>query len=256
MVPAYRESPYLGDCLASLRAQTRPTRIVVTTATPNAHIATLAARFDARLVVNPVQAGIGHDWNFALDAAESEWVTLAHQDDVYLPDFLEQTLHAIEANPDAVLVLTDYSELEGDSPRPRSTLLRIKRFLLELGFLGGARAARRFFKTNTLRFGCAIPCPAVTLRGDGLRFRTDLKVDLDWAAWLELARAPGAFVYVRRALMLHRVHASSETTTGISGGDRAAEDERLLGTLWPGVVARAIVASYRIAYRSNEVDPK
>jgi hypothetical protein len=105
-----------------------------------------------------------------------------------------------------------------------------------------------------LRFGCAIPCPAVTLNtATGLRFRTDLKVDLDWAAWLDLARKPGAFVYIREQLMQHRVHADSETSAAIGAGRRLAEDEALLRSLWPGPIARAIVASYRIAYRSNQV---
>lgn len=255
VVPAYGESPHLQACLQSLDAQAVRTRTLVATSTPNRHIQALAEAHGAAVHVNPQRGGIGSDWNFALDAATTPWVTLAHQDDIYLPDFTARVLQALSRHPDAVLAFCGYDEIEGDRLRPTSTLIRIKQALLELGFVGGARASTRLFKTNALRFGCAIPCPAVTVNREttGLRFRTDLKVDLDWAAWLELARRPGAFVYVREPLMRHRVHRDSETSAAIDAGHRLAEDEALLRTLWPAPVARAIVASYRIAYRSNKV---
>ncbi|HEY0662659.1 MAG TPA: glycosyltransferase [Lysobacter sp.] len=257
VVPAHGESPHLEECLRSLAAQTIPSRIIVTTSTPNPLISGLAARYATGLHVNERQEGIGADWNFALDAADATWVTLAHQDDVYVPDFLAQTLLGIERHPEALLVLTDYAESIDGRTRSQSTLLRIKRVLLELGFLGGTRASSRFLKTNTLRFGCAIACPTVTLNlaKTRLRFRTDLRVDLDWAAWLDLARRAGDFVYIRRPLMLHRVHAASETTGAIADGHRAREDADILRQLWPRFIANAIAATYRIAYRSNEVRP-
>jgi hypothetical protein len=254
VVPAYGESAHLESCLQSLAAQTTRTQVTVATSTPNRHIEALAQRYGYPIHVNPYRGGIGADWNFALDIAPAPWVTLAHQDDVYLPHFAECTLAGLGRRRDAVLAFCGYGEMEGLAPRPVSTLIRIKQALLELGFLGTSHAATTFFKTNALRFGCAIPCPAVTLSAaSGLRFRTDLKVDLDWAAWLELARKPGAFIYIRERLMMHRVHSHSETSSAISNGDRLAEDEALLRSLWPGVVASAIVASYRIAYRSNQV---
>lgn len=254
VIPAYGESPHLEACLQSLAAQTTRTRVSISTSTPNRHIDELARRHGVPVHVNPQQGGIGVDWNFALKVAGTAWVTLAHQDDVYLPDFARRTLAALSRHPGAVLAFTDYGEIEGTRQRPPSALIRIKHALLELGFVGGSHASTRFFKTNALRFGCAIPCPAATISAEtGLRFRTDLKVDLDWAAWLELARKPGVFVYVRERLMMHRVHLDSETSAAIDAGHRMAEDSAMLRLLWPGFIADAIVASYRIAYRSNRV---
>jgi hypothetical protein len=254
VVPAYGESPHLAECLRSLADQELPSPFLVATSTPNAHIARLAQRFGAPLHVNSQGGGIGIDWNFALSCATSRWVTIAHQDDVYLPRFAAASVEATQRHPDASLVFTRYAERVGDTVRRTTTLLRIKHALLELGFLGGERAASRFFKTNALRFGCAIPCPAVTINmaSGPLRFREDLKLNLDWAAWIMLARRPGAFAYVREVLMEHRVHAGSETTAGIVGGQRAREDRALLRMLWPRPVADAIAATYGIAYRSNQ----
>lgn len=254
VVPAYGRSEHLDECLRSLRGQRHPSRILVATSTPNDHIAQAAQRNGVDVRVNASGGGIGRDWNFALSVAQARWVTLAHQDDVYLPDFSLRTLQALSAHPAATLAFCGYAELEGSRRRPTSTLLRIKQVLLELGFLGTSHASTPLFKVNALRFGCAIPCPAVTIDAStGLRFSHDLQVDLDWDAWLRLARQAGTFVYIREKLMLHRVHVGSETSSAIGDGRRLAEDAAILRSLWPGWIAGAIVASYRIAYRNNRV---
>ena len=69
VIPAYGHSVHLRDCLASLRAQTRPSRIVIATSTPFDGLEALAAEFSAELVTHGPNAGIGHDWNFALEQA-------------------------------------------------------------------------------------------------------------------------------------------------------------------------------------------
>lgn len=252
IVPAYGESPHLESCLHSLVSQTRPSAVFIATSTPNTYIGGLARQYGVEVFENPVCGGIGSDWNFALDSAPTRLVTLAHQDDIYLPRFAESTLTAFARHPDASLAFTDYREVEGKDERPLSYMLRIKHVLLESAFLGSGYASARFFKTNALRFGCAIPCPAVTIDSStGLRFDTQLTVDLDWDAWLGLAQRPGTFVYVREPLMLHRVHTASETTAAIETGHRQYEDQMMFRRLWPRPVANALAAAYRASYHSN-----
>ena len=123
VVPAYGQSPYLRDCLASLRAQTRPSPIAISTSTPSRWLADQAAEFGATLVEHGPNQGIGHDWNQAFAAAPAEWVTLAHQDDLYLPHFAEETLRRVDRHPDAVLVMTDYGELAGAAARSWTPML-------------------------------------------------------------------------------------------------------------------------------------
>lgn len=254
VVPAHGQSPHLADCLASLAAQSRPSEIVVCTSTPFPELEALAVRFDARVVVHGPNAGIGHDWNQALASATTPWVTLAHQDDVYLPDFTASSMALAASVPDAVLVLTDYAELLGDGrERRNSAMLAIKRVLLELGFLGASSIRTPAAKRRLLRFGCPVPCPSVTLRLDrtGLRFREDLKVNLDWDAWLRLAAEDGAFAYSRDVGMLHRIHAGSETSAGVRGGVRAREDLMMFESLWPRPVARLLARAYAASYATG-----
>lgn len=250
VVPAYGRSPHLRECLESLRAQTRRSPIIICTSTPFDGLDALADEYQARLVLHAPNAGIGHDWNVAVSQATSRWVTLAHQDDVYLPRFAEHTLEAASHHPETVLVMTGYGELLDGRPRTQTAMLQIKRLLLELGFLGRSAVARSGSKRRLLSFGCAIPCPSVTLRpaAHSLRFREDLKVNLDWEAWLRLAGRPGAFAYARETLMLHRIHAASETSDGIRAGVRAREDLMMFQSLWPAPLARLLARAYALSY--------
>jgi len=255
VVPAYGVSPHLRECLASLRAQTVPSPVVIATSTPSPALEQIAAEFGAGFAVHGPNAGIGRDWNFALSKATTPWATIAHQDDLYLPTFTESTLALASRHPEAVLVATGYGELlepEGVR-RTRSPMLLIKRVLMELAFLGRGAVGSRGAKRRLLRFGCPIPCPSVSLRLDRVspRFREDLRVDLDWEAWWRLAAMPGAFAYDRRVLMLHRIHRGSETSAGVREGVRAAEDRMMFDTMWPAPVARLLARAYALSYEEG-----
>ena len=253
VIPAYGNSPHLRECLQSLQAQTRPSPIVVCTSTPYDGLESLVAAFGAKLVVHSPNAGIGHDWNMALENAGTEWVTLAHQDDVYLPRFAEDTLAVIERHPDARLVMTGYGELAAGRVRVLTPMLVVKRVLQEMAFLGRGAIRACGAKRRLLWFGCPIPCPSVTLRleHDAPRFREDLRLNLDWYAWLRLTGESGAFVRVRRVSMLHRIHPGSQTSDGIRAGDRAREDLIMFSELWPAPIARALARIYALAYETG-----
>lgn len=253
VVPAFGVSPHLEQCLDSLRSQTRSgSEVVVSTSTPSEALERMAAREGVRYHVHRRGGGIGRDWNAALDSASGDWVTIAHQDDVYLEDFVSATLDLVERHQDASLVMTGYAELLGDSDRvrDRTTMLRIKSLLLELGFLGRDRVRNTRGKLRLLRFGCPVPCPSVTLGPAlrSLRFREDLKVDLDWEAWIGAAAVPGAFCYDRRTLMYHRIHPGSETSAGVREGVRAREDREMFNALWPRPVAALLAWLYAFSY--------
>ncbi|MEO8365361.1 MAG: glycosyltransferase family A protein [Pseudoxanthomonas sp.] len=253
VVPAYGDSPHLRACLDSLRAQTRPSPILICSSTPYEGLQALADEYGARMFLHSPNAGIGRDWNVALAEADSGWVTLAHQDDIYLPRFTEQTLTAAARDSRVVMIMTGYGELLATQTRLFSPMLLVKRILLELGFLGRDVIAGVAARRRLLRFGCPIACPSVTLRTDiGLRFREDLKVNLDWESWLRLARQPGAFALVRETLLMHRIHAGSETSGGIRRGVRAREDMMMFEAQWPAPIARFLAGAYAMSYATGE----
>ncbi|WP_449429416.1 glycosyltransferase family A protein [Rhodanobacter umsongensis] len=255
VVPAYGHSRYLEACLQSLATQSTRSDIIIVTSTPCDEVTRLAEKYRARLHTHSPNRGIAHDWNMAVAQATTDWVTLAHQDDVYHPDFTARTMAAIASHPGAILAFTNYEEMLDEKLRPPSKLLFVKKALLELGFLGRSYIGRRFSKFNCLRFGCAIPCPTATINKACAPFQFDgsFRVNLDWAAWLYMCDISGGFVWIRGApLMAHRIHESSETSAGIVAGHRVAEDRILLRRMWPAAIADLIVKSYKLAYASNQ----
>lgn len=253
IIPAYGRSAHLRDCLVSLRQQLHPSPVIISTSTPHEGLELLAAEFGARLVVHSPNAGIGHDWNVALRNVDAQWATLAHQDDIYLPHFTEETLALLTSNPDASLVMTGYGEWAGERVRTLTPMLAVKRLLQELAFLGRSAIRARAVKRRLLRFGCAIPCPSVTLRlvPTPPQFREDLMLNLDWDAWLRLADQSGAFVRVKRVSMLHRIHTGSETSSGIRAGVRAREDRLMFSKLWPAPIAALLARAYALSYETG-----
>jgi len=256
VVPAYGETPHLDTCLRSLASQLVPTPVVVSTSTPYDGLDAVCAEHGARLVVHEPNRGIGHDWNAALWAADTTWVTLAHQDDVYEPRYSRAIRDHVTAWPNDLLVFTDYYEIVDGARRPTVAMLRVKKVLLEVGFLGRRRLARRRSKQRVLRLGNPIACPSAALntrRMTDFRFREGLAANMDWFAWLDIAARDGGIGYVREALLGHRIHRDTETSAAISDGKRYQEDLEAFKTLWPMPVARVLAAAYTRSYRSNTV---
>ena len=89
---AYKESAYLEECVKSLLEQTVKSTIFIATSTPNDHINAVAEKYNIPVYVNYGEKGIGGDWNFAYDKAQTPLVTIAHQDDIYEPTYTEKML--------------------------------------------------------------------------------------------------------------------------------------------------------------------
>jgi glycosyltransferase involved in cell wall biosynthesis len=246
VVPAHGDSPFLAGCLASLRAQTLASRIVVATSTLSAHIASAARAAEVEVVVNPERRGIGADWNFALDRAGRRFVTLAHQDDVYAPGFLEQTLAAF-ARQEGGLCFTGYQEID-DAGAPVSSRVSRVKHLIEAATLGRARAVRGPRLRAYLSFGNPLPCSSVTFdtaRLPGFRFSEAYASNLDWDAWWRLMAAGETFARAPARLVGRRHNALTATARLKRDGTRAAEDLILFRRAWPRPLADLIATVYR-----------
>lgn len=258
VICAYQESAYLEECICSLLAQTIPSRVLISTATPNEHIRGLAARYGLELRVNTGDHGIAQDWEFALRQADTPYVTLAHQDDVYEPTYAETVLRGLEGAEHPIIAFTDYFEIRngtrvfGDSSR----LLSVKQKLLS-----PLKSARRqksvWWRRRCLSLGNAICCPAVTYvmsRMPEPVFRPYFRSNVDWQTWERLSREPGEFVYLPHPLMGHRVHEASTTTQVIGDGSgRSGEDLEMFRAFWPGFIAKLLTRFYARSQDSNRV---
>lgn|SRR5574341_79121 len=253
-VLAYGESPYVEECIRSLGAQSIKSRIFLATSTPSAFLRALSVRHGIPLVVNGLREGIAADWSFAYDACATKYVTLAHQDDVYAPDYAEQCLAAAGRNPDALIVFTDSAERAGGRDRLSSRNLAVKRCILRFFFAGRHAVRNRRVKNRMLSLGNPIACPSVLFHKERIgtfEFARELLYNLDWDAWYRLARREGAFVYLKRPLMTHRIHPDSALVKGTVDQSRRKEDIMLFERFWPKSLAAVLATLYRESYHAG-----
>jgi glycosyltransferase involved in cell wall biosynthesis len=256
-IPVYGSAPRLGALVDSLRKQSMfASQILLSTSTPTAELEIFARQERLPLHVNPQRLGIAGDWNFALAAAATPLVTLAHQDDLYAPQYVARLSAALERNPRALIAFSDYTEHTSLAARPSNINLRIKRMLCNRSFgrreyLGEPRDKRRL-----LSLGNPICCPSVMFNRPALgsfRFRDGLRTNLDWSAWIDLAGRAGGFAYVRERLLSKGIHAGSETTATIASRARQREDRMMLEAFWPRPIAALLATLYRLGYAANRV---
>ncbi len=250
-VCAYKDSPYLPYLLESLKRQSEQSAIYIATSTPSDYIQNTAEQFGVKLAVNSHSEGIGADWNFAYSQACTDFVTLAHQDDYYEPDFTEKVLSGIEKKKNPVMAFTRYFEMREDRRVYGSTLLNIKKIMLvPISLLSGSRLIRRM----VFSFGSPICCPSITYnkkRFPDFQFSTEYRCSLDWEAMLRLSKEHGDFIYIKKPLMGHRIDDSTETSRSISNGIRYNEDLAILSGLWAMPFAKIIIKFYAKSMDSN-----
>ena len=130
IVCAYGESPYLEECIQSLKAQTIQSKIQIATSTPCEYITRLAEKCGLEVFENHGEAGICGDWNFALGTGKTELLTIAHQDDVYEPVYTWDLLKRMNHAKDPLIYFTNYGEIRNGEKVYSNRLLRIKRLLM------------------------------------------------------------------------------------------------------------------------------
>lgn len=250
---AYGESPFLEACMQSLKAQTVPSHILISTSTPNAHIEAIAKKYDAPLYINQGEAGITGDWNFGISHADTPFMTIAHQDDIYEPTYTETVLRAAQASEEPILIFTEYYELRNGEKVQDNRLLKIKR-LMNLGYRLFPRW--RWARLRVLSMGNSICCPAVTYAHSAyhdFQFDGSFRFACDWDAWDRLARRKGSFICIPKPLMGHRIHADSETTKQTANSRRSEEEYTMFRRYWPQWFARKLSHHYAKGADSNQL---
>lgn len=253
VICAYKESPYLEECIQSLMNQTVKSVIKMITSTPNAYISNMAKKYQIELIINEGHGGIVPDWNFGYAHTETPYVTIAHQDDVYFKEYTEYALKELERAKTPLIFFTDYWELRDGKYVKSNRLLKIKRLML-LPFRIRACYTSIFIRRRMLSFGSPICCPSVAYAKENLPkqiFCEGFRSNEDWEAWEKLSRRKGSFIYCNVPLMAHRIHADSETTAIIADNKRSDEDYVMFSKFWPKWMVKGLVKSYAKGQDSN-----
>ncbi len=253
-VMAYKDPPYLSECLDSLKNQTVESVIYITTSTPSAYISELAIYYGVEVFVTESGKGIAHDWNFSLQQASTKYVTLAHQDDLYMPGYAETCLDSGEKFKDTLICFTGYSEIVDGKDRSGTFLLRVKRFMLWFFMPCNKNICSKFWKKKLLSTGSPIAAPSVMYNRDklfGFQFSDEFSINIDWDAWYRMTRMEGRFVYVKKVFLKHRIHPDSATSAGLKANLRQSEDLKMFKRFWPGFLAKLFAKFYARSYKSN-----
>lgn len=246
---AYKESKYLEECVISLINQTRKSRILIVSSTPSAFIDNIAKKYSIECIYREGKSDIKDDWNYACSVADAEWVTIAHQDDVYAAEYAEKLMDAVKDEKNACIAFTDYRGLIGGKV-VNNINCKIRRFLLRPMRIK-TFSGMRFWKRRVLSLGNSICCPGVTYHKsviEGDIFTTELKFNIDWDTFYKYANLPGRFIYIKKPLVYYRVHDEATTMECIDNSLRIKEDNIMFEKFWPRIVVKVIMIFYKKAY--------
>lgn len=250
VICAYGDSPYLEECIQSLLHQSLQSKIILYTSTPSPLIEQLCQQYHIPWYTSQ-GGGIGKDWNAALSFVETEYATIAHQDDYYHKDYARCIFESSQKYQDSLLLYSDYVEEKAGKKIKRTLNLKIKNLMLRVL---SVFPNSPFWRKRVLAFGNAICCPAVTYhlaRLKGFRFDESLKGNLDWVAWYQIADYKGRFTFINQELMCHRIHEGSETSKTIEDNTRTIEDFETLRLFWPTWFAKFLMKFYIKSQKTN-----
>ena len=252
---AYKESEYLEECILSLLSQTVKTNIIISTSTPNEHIRSLGEKYNIPVFVNEGKSGIGPDWNYAVSNVKTPLVTIAHQDDLYFPDYTKMMLENLNKAKNPIIFFSHYAEIRNGEVVRDNKILKIKKLLLS-PISPKIFWTSKLLRRRVLSLGNAICCPAVTYITDIIKntpFTENYKSNIDWEMWEMLSKKSGSFVYSPLGLMGHRVHEQSTTSELIENNTRTEEDFDMLCKFWPKWIAKIVMSKYKKSQNSNQL---
>lgn len=254
VILAYKESPFLEECIKSVLNQNLKTNVIIATTTPNSFIDKLAKKYKIS-VVSGKHTTIGGDFDFARNSANTDLVTVAHQDDIYDYNYAEEVVKNYQKYKDSIIIFSDYYEIKNGDKIYTNLNLKIKRILLtslRIKKISGFKHLKR----NVIRYGNSISCPAVTYVQKNCPekiFNLEMKCDIDWDAWEKLSKLKGRFIFVNKKLMGHRIDDTTTTTDIINQGIRTKEDLIILKKFWPNQIAKIINKLYKNSEKNNNV---
>lgn len=251
---AYKDSPYLESCIKSLAAQTIPANMILCTSTPSEFLENMAKKYHLSYYVRDGKSDIQDDWNFAVAMADSDLVTIAHQDDMYHKTYGEMVQKCWSRYPDTTVMTTDAVIVKHGALQKPDLVMFVKK-CLRLPLRVNRFNHIRFFKRAALMFGNPIMCPSCTYNKKMLGepvFQSSYKFALDWDTMASLADRKGRFVCVERPLLYYRVHEEATTKQCIKDHRREREEREMFSRFWPSWVVKLLMKGYQKAYDSYD----
>lgn len=217
-IPFHKGKKYLKQAIESTLVQTRSdwALIVVDDCGPEDGVKELVESYcDARLRYfrNEKNLGLAGNWNKCISLAQSEYVTLLHQDDVLLPNYMEMMLGAFKKYPNvsAVFCMAGMIDKDGRSIFSFPDLYKkiIQPHNKKEHVLQGENAAKKLAKGNF------IICPTLCYHREKIKdltFNSRWKIVLDWEYSLNLLIQGHSLLGIPDTCYRYRRHSQSESS--------------------------------------------
>ena len=216
-IPTYRPTAHLVDAIESVLGQTfrEFELILVDDGSQDDWSSLLALIVDPRLriVRFPSNVGLAANWNRCLDEARGELISIFHQDDVMKTPFLEKTVAALDANPEAGFAYTNIERIDEHGER-------IGGHYIDQPEQDDVFSGEDLY-SMIARTGNPIACPAVLARASCYeeygRFDTRFDFAADQDLWMRFLRSRSA-AFVSEPLLAHRVHRNQQSARFAGSG--------------------------------------
>jgi glycosyltransferase involved in cell wall biosynthesis len=255
IITSHKDTPFIEECIKSLLNQTIKSLLIISAPNSTDFLTKIADKYKILLKINPDKSGtVASNWNFALSCINTQFCTIAHQDDIYFPPYTEILLSQMSDEKDSLIGFTDSCDIKNNIKYKYPLYLIVKRFLL-LPFYLKKSYKSNFIKKLSLCFGCSICCPSVMFNLHNLRkfkFSSDFLVNVDWDAWSRIAELKGSFIFSRKKLLAHRIHCDSATSEKIEDLSRQKDDLKMYKRYWPSCIASFLCFIYSLSYRQSK----
>lgn len=244
---AYKECPYLEECIKALISQTVKPNILISTSTPNEYIQNLSNKYGIEMRINH-DGGQIKDYNFAMKQCRTSLGMLAHQDDLLDKHYIERCLEEVNKAKKPIIACTNYLEMHNDivDSKP-SVMIRIKRLLI-LPMNNKWLRGTIFGKRLCMLIGNPITHPSVMCVMSEMPktcFREKYKAAMDWDLWERLSKQKGDFVYVKDVLLFHRMNDDNQTAKLLKTTTaRYDEEYAIFCRFWPKPIAKFLMRFY------------
>lgn len=200
-IPTYNRAGYLREAIDSVLAQSyQDYELLVVDNASTDHTSRVVGSYnDPRISYHRNESNIGMvgNWNRCLELAKGEYVAILHDDDLWLPRFLERTIAVLDLHPGVGFIHTARYNTNGDGSRRR-----LRRPWSE----DIVEAGRVHFEKLMLR--CEVSCSTVVVRRSvySRLGHYDERLDYcpDWEMWLRISLYYDA-AYLSEPLACYRV---------------------------------------------------
>jgi glycosyltransferase involved in cell wall biosynthesis len=223
-IPTYNGARFLRESITSILGQTcRELTVICIDDASSDDSAGVAESVGVRVARNPSRIGLAANWNRALDLCETEFLVIAHQDDVYAPQFIERMIETLDRHPPAFAAHCKSTVIDEDGREIEDPAALFK----ERFWPRGKKEVEA--EITTLRNGNYVIAPAVMMRMPAAgRFNETYEFVTDWDYWLRGLLDGKPMIGLNERLVSFRRHAETATLASERSMRRYEEELQLL----------------------------